>query len=81
MLTKIIVSSYEKLVEVTLWLFLIGCVGGGAFLGSLQEHAVYGGIAGLVLGFILAVLLFGAFLILGDIRTSVRKIESRQASS
>jgi len=80
-LTKLIVSSYEKLVEVTLWLFLIGCVIGGSYLGSLSDNAVYGGIGGLILGFILAVLLFGAFLILGDIRNSVRKIETQSASN
>jgi len=81
MLTKIIVSSYEKLVEVTLWLFLIGFVVGGAILGGIQDYAVYGGIAGLILGFILAVLLFGAFLILGDIRNLVKKIETQQSSN
>jgi len=81
MLTKIIVSSYDKLVEVTLWLFLIGSVIGGSVLGNLQDHAVYGGIGGLVVGFIFAVLVFGAFLILGDIRNAVRKIEAQQSAS
>lgn len=81
MLTKIIVSSYDKLVEVTLWLFLIGCVIGGAVLGNMQEHAIYGGIGGLVFGFVFAVLVFGAFLILGDIRNAVRKIEAQQSAA
>ena len=80
MLTKLIVSSYEKLVEVTLWIFLLACVIGGSYLGSLSDNAIYGGVGGLVLGFVVAVLLFGAFLILGDIRNSVRKIEAQNAS-
>lgn len=39
-----------------------------------------GAIAGLVIGFAFAVMFFGAFLVLHDIRKSVRAIEARHNS-
>ena len=70
MLSKIIVSSYQMLIEISIWLFLLlsivlGWMGGGFF----------GAIGGLIAGFVFAVMFFGAFLILSDIRTSVQRIE------
>jgi len=71
MLSKMIVSSYETLIEISLWLFfLISIVAGwkaGGFMGA---------VAGLIVGFVVAVMFFGAFLVLSDIRKSVRNIES-----
>ena len=72
MLTKLIVSSYQTLIEISLWLFLIFCL----IVGWYMDSGVRGAIVGLVAGFVLAVMLFGAFLTLGDIRQSVRNIES-----
>jgi hypothetical protein len=72
MLTKLIVSSYQTLIEVSLWVFLLFSL----VLGWNVGDGVLGAIVGLVIGFVLAVMLFGAFLTLGDIRQSARNIES-----
>lgn len=72
MLSKIIVSSFELLVEVSLWLFLLMSVVAGWNFGD----GFLGAIGGLIAGFVFAVMIFGAFLVLSDIRSSVRNIES-----
>ena len=73
MLSKIIVASYAALVEIALWLFLIGSLLAGWNIGD----GAVGAIVGLVIGFVVAVMFFGAFLILDDIRKSVKVIEQR----
>lgn len=73
MLSKMIVSSYEILIEVCLWLFLLI-----ALVGGWMANGFLGGIAGLLVGFVFAVMFFGAFLVLSDIRKSVRIIEERR---
>lgn len=75
MLSKMIVSSYEMLIEISLWLFLLLALIGGWVAGN----GFMGGIAGLLVGFVFAVMFFGAFLVLSDIRKSVRVIEERRA--
>jgi len=72
MLSKLIVSSYEILIEISLWLFLLISFIAGWSLGD----GFFGAIGGLIVGFVFSVMFFGAFLILSDIRTSVRKIEA-----
>ena len=76
MLSKMIVSSYEMLIEIALWLFLIGCLIAGWTFGK----GVVGAIGGLLVGFVFAVMFFGAFLVLSDIRKSVRVLEARHKS-
>jgi len=76
MLSKIIVSSYLTFLEIAIWLLLIASIGVGWHLKGLV-----GSIVGLVLGFIVIVTFFGAFLILGDIRKSVRAIEENKVSN
>lgn len=73
MLSKIIVSSYLVLLEISIWLLLIGSIGAGWYWDG-----VVGSIIGLVLGFIVAVTIFGSFLILGDIRNAIRAIEKHK---
>ena len=73
MLSKLIVSSYGMLIEVSLWLFLLIALVSGWKVGG----GVLGGVVGLLLGFVFGVMFFGAFLVLSDIRTSVRAIEAR----
>jgi hypothetical protein len=75
MLTRFIVSSYAMLIEVSLWGFLFGSVIAGWIFGKFM-----GAILGLVVGGVVAVMLFGAFLILEDIRKSTRAIEQRNKS-
>ena len=72
MLTRLIVSSYAVLTEISLWLFLLGIVIAGWFWNEF-----WGAVAGLILGFVVAVMFFGAFLILEDIRKSVKAIEKQ----
>ena len=73
MLSKLIVSSYGMLIEVSLWLFLLIALVAGWKVGD----GFMGGIVGLLLGFVFGVMFFGAFLVLSDIRASVRAIEAR----
>ncbi|MDH5327210.1 MAG: hypothetical protein OEZ68_19435 [Gammaproteobacteria bacterium] len=80
MLSKLIVSSYEALIEAALWLFLVICLVGGWYGGSTMDQSFVGAISGLILGFVFAVMFFGAFLVLSDIRKSVRELETLNAS-
>jgi len=75
MLSKLIVSSYHMLIEISLWLFLLMAV-----IGGWMAKGFMGGVAGLLIGFVFAVMFFGAFLVLSDIRKSVRAIEERRAT-
>ena len=70
MLSKLVVSSYQMLLEISMWLTLIVCIGLG-----WQGNGFLGALGGLLAGFIIVVVIFGAFLVLSDIRQSVRAIE------
>ena len=76
MLSKLIVSSYNMFIEVSLWLSLLMLVVGG-WIGASSADAsgILGAIIGAIIWFVVAVVFFGAFLILGDIRDRVKKIE------
>jgi hypothetical protein len=73
MLSKIIVDSWSILIEISLWLLLLtGLITGwnaGGFLGA---------IGGLIGAFIFGSMFLGAFLVLEDIRKSVKVIENRK---
>lgn len=75
MLSKMIVGSLESLIEVCLWIFLLFCLVAGAKMGGGT-----GAIVGLIVGFVFAVMFFGGFLVLLDIRKSVRTIELKHKS-
>jgi hypothetical protein len=70
MLSKFIVTFYLTFLEIGLWILLIFGVVGGWY-----SSGVMGSIAGLVIAILIGVTFFGAFLILGDIRQSLRTIE------
>jgi hypothetical protein len=76
MLSKLIVSSYAALLELSLWLILIG-----SFMGGWSNGGLGGALAALLVAFILCTVFFGAFLTLVDIRQSVKAMEIRQGSS
>ena len=83
MLTRIVVKIYGALLEISLWfLLIVGLVAGYNFgfysfydYGMAYIFAVVGGILALVV----AAVLVGAFLVLEDIRKSVRRLEKHIA--
>lgn len=74
MLSKIIVTWYSVLIEVALWLFLVTCL----VVGWNYGEGFKGAMIGLITGFLVAVMVFGAFLVLIDIRKAVREINTNQ---
>jgi len=73
MLSRIIVSSWAVLIEISLWLLLLA-----ALIGGWQAGGIGGAIGGLVVAFIVGAMFLGAFLVLEDIRKSVKAIENRK---
>ncbi|MEY8239920.1 MAG: hypothetical protein RPT25_06220 [Cycloclasticus sp.] len=73
MLSKIIVDSYATLIEVSLWLLLLV-----ALIGGWQSGGFMGAIVGLIGAFIFGAMFMGAFLVLEDIRKSVKDIEKNK---
>jgi len=72
MLSKIIVSSYKLFLEIAIWLVLLGAAIGGFGYGGF-----WSGIAALIGAFVFCVAVFGGFLLLADIQTSVTAIRER----
>lgn len=73
MLSKLIVKFYAILIEVSIWLLLLG-----ALIGGLQADGLMMGIMSLIGAFIFCTMVMGAFLVLEDIRKSVKAIEDRK---
>ncbi|ANQ19922.1 hypothetical protein ACKVMY_05895 [Vibrio natriegens] len=70
MLSKVVVNLYSVLLEVGLWLcLLVGLVGGW------QGGGVLGAIVGVIGAAIFGAVVFGAFLVLDDIRKKVDTIK------
>ena len=72
MLSRIIVSSFQALIELSIWLVLIG-----GLVGGWQSKGLLGALFGLLSSFVFCIVVFGAFLILADIHKTVRSIESK----
>ena len=70
MLSRLIVESFAKLVEVALWLILLG-----ALIYGWKIEGVFGALIGILLALIAETLTFGAVLVLQDIRNRVAAIE------
>lgn len=73
MLSKFIVETYGLLIEVSLWLLLAV-----AIIGGWQSGGFFGAIMGLIGAFIFGAMFIGAFLILEDIRKTVKAIEQKK---
>jgi len=73
MLSKIVVNIYTVLLEIGLWLLLLG-----GLIGGWQAKGVLGAIGGLIGAAIFGAVFFGAFLVLNDIRARVKAIEERK---
>lgn len=76
MLSKIIVSSYAMLLEIAIWLLLIG-----SFVGGWIASGFLIAVVSLISTFVFCVVFFGAFLALIDIQKSVREIAARKSST
>ena len=76
MLSGLIVNSYKLFIEIALWLSLMMSI----IVGWQAHSTFFGGILGVIVGitiwFIMAVIFFGAFLVLEDIRERVKNIEA-----
>lgn len=83
MLSTLIVNSYKVLIEISLWLSLSLSIIGGFAVGSHASSMFYGGFLSVVVAvfvwFIFAVVVFGTFLVLEDIRQRVKNIETNNA--
>lgn len=75
MLSKIIVSSYALLLEISMWVILLV-----AFVAGWQAGGLGGALGALLVAFVFCVVVFGAFLTLVDIRQAVRSLEDKQTS-
>ncbi|WP_178861611.1 hypothetical protein [Thiomicrorhabdus cannonii] len=73
MLSKLVVSLYSVLLEVALWLILLG-----GFITGWQSGGFFGAIGGLIGAAIFGAVIFGAFLVLNDIRQKVDSIASKK---
>jgi hypothetical protein len=74
MLSKIVVKIYTILLEIGLWLILLGGV-----IGGWQASGFFGAVAGMVVAAVFGAIVFGAFLVLDDIRHRVKAIEERKS--
>lgn len=73
MLSKLIVGSWSTLIEISLWLLLLV-----SLISGWQAGGFLGAIGGLIGAFIIGSMFLGAFLVLDDIRKTVKAIESKQ---
>ena len=71
MLTRFVASSFETLIEVAMWLvLLIGAIQGYA----LGQGSLIGALVGVVFALIFDVVVFGALVVLLDIRNELKKL-------
>lgn len=75
-LSKIIVSFYGLFLEIAIWLILIG-----SFIGGWSTYGFGAAIGALISASIFCVVVFGALLVLVDIRRSLKIIEERKMSN
>ncbi len=76
MLTQIIVGSFAKLIEISLWVVLL--IG---FISGWIADGFWGALVGLIISFVVEVMLFGGLLVLEDIRKSIKRIEEQKQVS
>ena len=75
MLSGLIVASYKLLLEISMWLILIG-----SFIGGWAARGFGAAIIALVTAFVFCVVVFGAFFVLVDIQTSLKAIENSKGT-
>ena len=75
MLSKWVLSTYELLLEISLWVFLIGGGMVGTALGAILGHGFLGFVVGAAIAFFSMAVFLGAVLSLGKILAHVRRVE------
>ncbi len=76
MLSRIILASYKLFLEIAIWLVLIGGTIAGFSFGGF-----WAGIGVLMGAFVFCVAVFGGFLLLADIQSSVAEIRNRGSAA
>ena len=76
MLTKIIRELFEPLMEVILWISLLG-----ALIGGWQANGLVGSLIALLVWLLASVLFVGLALIIVDIRNAVKRIEDSRSQT
>lgn len=71
MLSRLIVASYKLLLEISMWLILVG-----SFIAGWEVRGFGTAIAALIAAFVFCVVVFGAFFVLVDIQSSVKAIQN-----
>ncbi|HLT91013.1 MAG TPA: hypothetical protein VKZ85_08735 [Woeseiaceae bacterium] len=72
MLSRIILASYKLFLEIAIWIVLLG-----ATILGFKMAGFWVGIAMLLGAFVFCVAVFGGFLLIADIQTSVSEIRNR----
>lgn len=72
-LSKLVVTWLDWIVEIGIWLFLIAAFVGGFSAGSGFFGSVIGGLVGVLFGGITAAVVFGFFILLSDIRRMMKQ--------
>lgn len=78
MLSKLIVNSYKMFIEISLWLSLLFSINVAWLISSIysDEFISVAVAVAVLIWFIVAVVVFGTFLVLEDIRQRVKNIEA-----
>lgn len=76
MLSRFLLKSYDALIEITLWLFFIGAAVAGYLVAEIG-----GAIGFVVAAFIISIFFVSPFMMIGDIRKTVARIEKQRSES
>ena len=77
-MTNFILNTYSTIIEILLWVIVVGSgIAGFGFLMSTNEDsfaAVFGGIAGLVVGILFCVLFLAPLILLTNMRDQLKEV-------
>ena len=79
-MSKIIVKWLEWIIEIGIWLSLLSAFAGGWGYGSGFFGSLFSAILATVFAGVFCALVFGAFIVLMDIRTAVNRIDERASN-
>ena len=79
-MSKIIVKWLEWIIEIGIWLTLLSSFAAGWGYGNGFFGSLFSAIFATVFAGVFCALIFGAFIVLMDIRTTVQRIEARESN-